>query len=182
MSIFGSAEELEGELLPALRVFLASPAGEAARSALKDGDPGAVVSLRVSDPEVDLWVDFAELEVGIGKREDAAGRLLIDGDSLHRLGMNQLEPAGVARAVEERLIDAQGSFEVMLVLLGSLDPLGAAWRETLAAHGREDLLELAAPEATPVYTIDEEKARRSYVPEWSARAKRAVSKPTRRQE
>jgi hypothetical protein len=182
VSVFGSGEELEGELLPALRAFLASPAGAAARSALEDDAPGAVVSLQVSDPELDLWVDFADLEVGIGEREDAAGRLLIDGDSLHHLAMNQLEPARVAEAIEERLIDAKGSFEVMLVLLGSLDPLGAAWRETLAAHGREDLLELAAPEPTPVYAIAEQKLRRGYVPEWSARAKRAVSKPTRRQE
>jgi hypothetical protein len=178
--VFDSAEELEGELLPALRTFLASPAGEQAQAAVKEFAPGSVFALQITDPELDVWVDFASLEAGEGPREDASGRLLIDGDALHHLGMDQLSPAQVARAVEERRIDAKGSFELMLILLESLDPLGAVWRETLAAHGREDLLELPAPEATPIYTIEETPTRQGHVPEWSAKARRAVSKSTRR--
>jgi hypothetical protein len=180
MSLFATADELGAELLPTLSAFLAGPAGDQARAAVAELDAGSVLVLRISGPRAVVWIDFAAGEVGAGERDDAAAQLAIDADSLHHLGMNRLAPAQVARAVEERRIDATGSFELMLLLLASLDPLGAVWRETLGAHGRDDLLDVPAPPATPIYSAPTDTARQAYVPEWSARAKRAVSKSTRR--
>jgi hypothetical protein len=181
VSLFATARELEAELLPALDEFLGSPAGAQAAAAVAELDAGSVLVLRVSDPETAVWVDLAGAQSGIGDRDDAAAHLAVDADSIHHLAMNQLSPAQVARAVEERRLDAGGSFELMLLLLRSLDALGAIWRETLAAHGREDLLAAPAPPATEIYEVASDyNHRQTYVPEWSSGAKRAVSKSTRR--
>jgi hypothetical protein len=182
MSLFASAEDIEGELVPTLRDFLGSPAGAEAADAVRGLDAGSVMLLRISDPETAIWVDFASGEVGSGDRDDAASQLAIDADSVHHLGMNQLAPGQVARAIEERRVDATGSFELMLLLLRSLPPLGDVWRETLHAHDRDDLLGAPAPADTEIYAIDAKSQRQGYVPPWSRFAKRAASNSTRRTE
>jgi hypothetical protein len=182
MSLFTSAEDLEGELLPALRAFLATPAGAEATVAVAGLDAGSVLVLQISDPETAVWIDFASGEVGTGDHDGAASQLSIDADSLHQLGMNRLAPVQVARAIEERRVDATGSFELMLLLLRSLPPLGEVWRDTLTAHGRGDLLDAPAPADTEVFAIDAKSKRQGYVPPWSRFAKRAASNSTRRPE
>jgi hypothetical protein len=180
MSLFATAEDLETELLPTLREYLASPAGVEAAAAVKGLDAGSVVMLRITDPEATVWVDIASGEAGSGERDDAVSQLAIDADSIHHLGMNQLAPGQVARAIEERRIDATGSFELMLLLLRSLPPLGEVWQDVLRAHERQDLLEAPAPPEADIYTIEAESRRQGYVPPWSRFAKRAASKSTRR--
>lgn len=180
--LFESSESLAAELLPALRSFLGSPAGEQAQAALREQAPGATIAMRVSDPGLDVWVDFDALEVGEGAREGATATVWIDADTLHFLGMDGLSPTQIARATEERWINATGNFAALLILLETLEPLGAAWRETLTEHGRDDLLEAEAPESTPIYAIDEAKVRYGYVPEYASGSRRAPAKKTRRNE
>jgi hypothetical protein len=180
MSLFSSADDLEAELLPALRAFLGSPAGEQASAGVAELDAGSVMVLRVSDPEATFWLDFAAGEAGSGERDAAAAQLAIDADSVHHLGMNQLAAVQVARGIEERRIDATGSFELMLLLLRSLAALGDVWRDTLRAHVRDDLLSAPAPAEAEIFQLDTRSHRQGHVPVWAAHAKRAVSKSTRR--
>lgn len=180
--LFESRQSLADELLPALRAFLGSPAAEQAQAALRESAPGMVIAMRVSDPELDVWVDFDALEAGEGRRDDAVSSVAIDADVLHFLGMDQLSPTQIARATEERWIDASGNFAALLILLDTLEGLGAAWRQTLGEHGREDLLGAEAPEPTPIYSIDEMKVRYGYVPEYAAGSRRPPAKVTRRSE
>ncbi|MGD9734401.1 MAG: hypothetical protein AB7V58_02145 [Solirubrobacterales bacterium] len=180
--LFESRQSLSEELLPALRAFLASPAAEQAQAALREQAPGTVVAMRVSEPELDVWVDFDALEAGEAVRDDAVATVEIDADTLHFLGMDELSPTQIARATEERWINAGGNFAALLVLLDSLEPLGAAWRETLADHGREDLLGAEAPEPTAIYSIDETKVRYGYVPEYAKGSRRPPAQVTRRPE
>jgi hypothetical protein len=180
--LFESRQSLSDELLPALRAFLGSAAAEQAQAALREQASGTVVAMRVFDPELDVWVDFDALEAGEGIREDAAASVEIDADTLHFLGMDQLSPTQIARAIEERWINATGDFAALLVLLDSLAPLGAVWRETIGEHRREDLLGAEAPEPTAIYAIDETKVRYGYVPEYAKGSRRPPAQVTRRPE
>jgi hypothetical protein len=178
--LFDSPAALADELLPALRTFLGSPAGEQAQAALHESESGTLIALRVAEPDLDLWVDFGAREAGEGAREGATATVEVDADTLHFLGLDELSPTQIARAVEERWLNATGSFQALTVLLESIEALGTAWRETLTAHGREDLLEAEAPEPTTIYAIDEAKVRYGYVPEYARASRRPPGRTTRR--
>jgi hypothetical protein len=182
VSLFATADDLETELLQTLREYLASPAGDQARAAVAELDAGSVLALRISDPDATVWIDFAAGEAGTGERDDAAAEVKVDGDSMHHLGMNQLSPAQVARAVEERRIDGGGAFQLLLLLLQSLDPIGDVWRATLRAHDRDDLLTAPAPPAAEIYAVETDIHRQGHLPPWAGKGRKAVSKSTRRAE
>ncbi|MBS1881432.1 MAG: hypothetical protein JSS97_00575 [Actinobacteria bacterium] len=170
------------ELLPALRSFLGTPSAEQAGAALREHASGTVVALHCLEPTLDVWVDLASLEADQGARDDAVARVTVAADTLHHLGMDQLSPTQIARAVEERRLEASGDFAALLVLLEALEPLGVAWRATLADHGREDLVAAEIPEPTLVYEIDETKVRYGYVPEYARGSRRPPGRTTRRDE
>jgi hypothetical protein len=180
--IFASAEDLETPLVGALQGFLDSRSGEQATAAVRDLDAGSVIAIRVSDPDTDVWVDFEAGTAGLAEPSAWAAELIIDGDSIHHLALNQLAPVQVARAVEEHRLDASGSFEILLALVGSLDVLGEHWRASLRECGRENLLEVPAPPAAETYSVDTGLQRQGHKPPWAGHGKRAVSKPTRRAE
>ncbi|MQA91397.1 MAG: hypothetical protein GEU90_14410 [Gemmatimonas sp.] len=182
MSVFAAPQDLETHLVEAIQSFMESAAGERAAAAAREADAGSVIALHVADPDIAVWIDLDTRKAGAGRAEDPAAEVLVDADDLHHLALNQLAPVHIAKAIEERRLDASGAFELPLALLASLDALGEEWRRSLEKAGREDLIELTAPPAAETYAVETTLVRQGHKPPWAGKGKRAVSHSTRREE
>jgi hypothetical protein len=157
MRHYATSADLEQELEAFLRAFLESDDGARAAEAARSLVDSATLTLRLLDPEAVVSVDFLARTVVLEPVEGADVEVEMDADALHDLLLDRLGPVEISRLYETDRVRFTGGTTQLGGLVLAAGPLQPYYARSLAARGRDDLLDTPAPD-TPVVWGDPSEA------------------------
>jgi hypothetical protein len=156
VSHYRTGDELEGELVACLTAFLASEEGARAVASARALGERARLSLRTTEPQAAVSVDFFAGTVATEPAADADVEIELEADALHDILMDRLDPVQLSRLYETERLVFRGPASGLAALIMLAGPLQPHYPASLERRGRTDLLETPAPPTKAVWGMPEE--------------------------
>ena len=145
MSYFADADELAESLELVLADFIASPDGATGVKAAMAYCDELRLTIRTSDPEATVSVDFIAATTAREPIPNPTVRLEIQADALHDILMNRLGPVEISSLLERNRVVVEGPPAALGALIVIAGPLQRQYEDSLARHGRRHLLGTPQP-------------------------------------
>jgi hypothetical protein len=159
-SYYATGQDLERELVACLTAFLESEAGHGAVVAARESGESATLELTLVDPELTLSVDFAVGRVVVGSAEAADVEIEMEANDLHDILLERMGPVQISQLYETDRLRFRGAAHHLAALIVLAAPLAPFYRDTLAQHGRQDLLDTPASPASFEWGAPEDPIKR----------------------